>query len=137
MKIYCDGGARGNPGPAASAFVVFDENKKVVCQEAKFLGQATNNVAEYQAVIMALGWLLKNKDKISFQRIYFYLDSKLVVKQLKGEFRIKNRKLQLLVLKIKELERGLDLVVNYKHIPREENKKADLLVNTTLDFSVT
>lgn len=131
VKIYCDGGARGNPGPAASAFVVFDEHERIIAREGEFIGNTTNNVAEYKAVIMALNWLSKNKP--SFKEIFFFLDSELVVNQLTGKFRVKDRKLQELVLQIKKLEKNIPGEISYKSVPRKENKITDLLVNKTLD----
>jgi len=129
LEIYCDGGARGNPGPAASAFVVY-ENKKVVHKEGKYLGIATNNVAEYTAVIMALTWLTGSADVI------FYLDSELVVKQLTGLFKIKNEKLRELAIKVKTLEKNFTGEIVYKNLRREKNSVADSLVNETLDMSI-
>lgn len=131
VKIYCDGGARGNPGPAASAFVVFDEQGKIIARGGEFIGNTTNNVAEYKAVIMALNWLIKNKP--SFENFFFFLDSELVVNQLTGKFRVKDRKLQELVLQIKKLEKNIPGKISYKSVPRKENKITDLLVNKTLD----
>lgn len=128
MKVYCDGGARGNPGPAASAFIVKDESDCVVYQEAKKLGHATNNVAEYTAVKMALDWLSQESPTMAS----FYLDSLLVVNQLNGIFKIKNETLGRIALKIKQLENKLGKVT-YQHIPREKNKLADSLVNRALD----
>jgi ribonuclease HI len=130
-KIYCDGGARGNPGPAASGFVVEKEGK-VIFKGSEFLGEATNNVAEYQAVIIALNWLIKNSEKVS-EEILFVLDSELVVKQLKGIFKVKNENLRNLFFTVKELESKINLRISYASVPREKNKLADFLVNKMLD----
>lgn len=126
LEIYCDGGARGNPGPAASAFIVY-ENKKIIHKEGKALGVTTNNVAEYTAVIMALTWL---KEASS---VTFFLDSELVVKQLTGLFKIKDEKLKELAINVKELERKFSGEIFYKSVRRESNAVADALVNETLD----
>lgn len=126
LEIYCDGGARGNPGPAASAFIVY-ENKKIIHKEGKALGVTTNNVAEYTAVIMALTWL---KEATS---VTFFLDSELVVKQLTGLFKIKDEKLKELAINVKELERKFSGEIFYKSVRRESNAVADALVNETLD----
>ncbi len=128
VNIYCDGGARGNPGPAASSFVVKDQSGEVIHKEGKYLGVATNNVAEYRAVLMALSWL---KEKELSATIF--LDSELVGKQLKGEYRVKNKNLIDLVLQIKKIEREIKGSVTYKNVPRSQNSAADLLVNKTLD----
>lgn len=129
LKIYSDGGARGNPGPAAAAFMVISGGK-TLAKKGRFLGETTNNFAEYQGVIYALTWVLNEKRK---ENINIHLDSQLVVNQLTGRFKIKQPGLQKLVMKIKNLERKISGKVSYFAIPREQNKIADLLVNTTLD----
>jgi ribonuclease HI len=130
-KIYCDGGARGNPGPAAAAFVVEREGK-VIFKGSKYLGRTTNNSAEYQAVILALGWLMKNSEKVS-DKIVFVLDSELVVNQLQGNFRVKNEKLRNYFFTIREMETKSNLKLSYVSVPRAKNKLADFLVNNLLD----
>jgi ribonuclease HI len=130
LKIFCDGGARGNPGPAAAAFVVEKEGK-VVFRGSKFLGEATNNVAEYSAVLLAARWLKENSDK--FEEVTFVLDSELVCKQLSGLFKIKNENLRNLYFSIKEVEKSIPTVISYTSTSREKNRLADLLVNRTLD----
>lgn len=128
IEVYCDGGSRNNPGHAAFGFVV-KVNSSTVFKDGGYIGIATNNVAEYTAVVEALKWLEKNhKD----QEISFYLDSNLVVSQLSGLFKIKNTELRNLVLKVHGLEKSFKKVT-YKHIPREQNKEADALVNVALD----
>lgn len=130
LKIFTDGGARGNPGPAASAFIVYDGNKELD-RGSRFLGSATNNIAEYKAVVLALNWA---KERHNVGSIIFFIDSELVVKQLTGLYKIKNPNLQTLAKEIKSLERELGLVVGYHHIPRTRNKEADAAVNETLDI---
>lgn len=132
LTVSCDGGARGNPGPAASAFLV-GEGVREVFSQGKFIGSTTNNVAEYWAVIFGLEWLNKNKEKYFDYEIVFVLDSELVVKQLAGIYKIKNEKLKGLAIKIKQLEKNLAFKINYKNVLREKNKRADFLVNKTLD----
>ena len=128
LIIYTDGGARGNPGPAAAGFVVYDENKKVIEKDGKFLGETTNNQAEYQAVILALQ---RAKD-LGAKEIDFFLDSELVTKQLKREYKVKNAGLAPLFLKIWNLSIGFRKIT-YTHVPRERNKEADAVVNEILD----
>ncbi len=128
LKIYCDGGARGNPGPAAGAFVVLADNKEIAA-EGKSFRVATNNEAEYGAVIMAMTWLLKN----NAASVVFYLDSELVVKQLNGVYKIKSKKLLPLAAKIKKLERDFSGKIKFENVRRGKNKRADQLVNQTLD----
>lgn len=135
LKIYCDGGARGNPGPGAASFVVIDKEGSVIKKESKFLGEVTNNIAEYRAVILALRFLSENSYNSQYGFINFYLDSELVVKQLTGEFRVKNRNLKDLFLKVKILEQKVGKKIFYNNVPREQNKLADYLVNQKLDES--
>ncbi len=134
LEINCDGGSRGNPGPAASAFVVYEDGKEIV-RGKKFLGTATNNVAEYTALGLALTWLTKNRKKFD-GNIDFYLDSELVVKQLTGKYKVKNKTLQKYVSRIKSLEEELGADVFYNHVRREKNKIADELVNEALDSAI-
>ncbi len=136
FKILTDGGARGNPGPAAAAFVVKDDAGKIVEKCGKYLGdKVTNNVAEYQAVILALKWLLGQTKIIHYplSTVKFYSDSELIVKQLNGEYKIKDLKLKNLIIKIRDLERQLDFQINYNLISRLQNTEADHLVNKILD----
>ena len=130
--IYTDGGARGNPGPAAIGFVVYDSQKKPLTKGSHFIGEATNNVAEYSGVIYALKWLIKNKPA-ALKGINFFLDSLLVVNQLNGLYKIKNAKLRNLAIEIRSLENTIGGNVLYRFVPREENKVADSLVNQALD----
>lgn len=132
LKIFCDGGSRGNPGPAASAFVVEKEGN-VVFKGSKYLGHKTNNVAEYNAVILALRWLNENKTKLSIDKIIFVLDSELVVNQLNGRYKVKNENLRELFFNIKNLIDILKIKINFVSVPRERNKLADFLVNKQLN----
>ncbi|SRR3989344_1897151 len=132
-KIYTDGGARGNPGFGAAAFVVLEDGE-VIYKGSKFLGTVTNNEAEYTGVIIALEWLRKNITKYLGGEVGFFLDSQLVVQQLNGFYKIKSDNLKSLFTKIKNLTldlRGVE--INYFSIRREENKLADKLVNLKLD----
>jgi ribonuclease HI len=131
LKIFCDGGARGNPGPAAAAFAVY-KNKKQIYKESKFLGETTNNIAEYTAVLMALEWLVKQKSK-DIDTTSFILDSELVTKQLNGLYKIKNERLRGLITKAKNLEKKIDARISYTWSPRSKNRIADSLVNKELD----
>jgi ribonuclease HI len=130
--IHTDGGARGNPGPAASAFVAAKEDE-VIFKESLFLGNATNNVAEYRAVILALEWLNKNPDNFSEYEINFCLDSELVVRQLNGIYKVKDQTLQKLFKNVMNLIGVCGLKITFRHVLRAENKMADFLVNEELD----
>jgi ribonuclease HI len=136
LKINTDGGARGNPGPSAIGVVVRDEDNHLVTEFGQTIGIATNNQAEYQAVIAAFEWLLKNREKVTslgVVKCHYYLDSTLVVNQLNGRFRVKDsilfQKLQI----IKQLESALGLPTVYEAVPRDQNQAADRMVNVALD----
>ena len=131
ITIFTDGGSRGNPGPAAGAFVLFDENKKQLCAMAKFLPRATNNVAEYTGLLTALEKAVALKAK----NVKIYSDSELMVRQINGEYKVKNENLRELYLQCKSL---LDNFSKWeiKHIFRDKNTKADNLVNRALDLRI-
>ena len=131
VVVYCDGGSRGNPGKSAAAFVVTTRGK-VIHKGSVFLGESTNNVAEYSAVILALKWLAKNLSGIS-NEVTLILDSELVVRQLNGFYKVKNNKLQILFSTIKNIENKITAHINYKSVRREKNHLADSLVNQVLD----
>lgn len=132
LFVFADGGARGNPGPAAIGFIVKDAQGKILKKEGKYIGKATNNVAEYQAVIKALEWLV-NESRVTSQRVTFFLDSKLIVNQLNGLFKIKNPNLRSLIVKARQLEQEVGGNVSYNFISREKNREADTLVNQVLE----
>lgn len=131
IQIFTDGGSRGNPGPAAIGVYIIDDDGNVLLKLGKQIGVATNNIAEYAAVIEALLWI-KNESDLSadFDLIYnFYLDSSLVVNQLNGIFKVKDLSLKKLAVKAKNLEKEIKGKISYQHIPREKNKTADFLLN--------
>jgi ribonuclease HI len=137
LNIFTDGGARGNPGPSAVGVYISDENNKKVAGFGKTIGIATNNVAEYQAVIAALDWVIENKQNFSKNaKINFCLDSKLVCSQIIGIFKVKNADLRALLFEVRDREAQISLQIYYKHIPREQNAKADAFVNEALDSAV-
>lgn len=131
IKIFCDGGSRGNPGKSASAFVV-EDGSKLVHSEAKYLGIATNNFAEYNAVFAALKWVRENKELLK-KEIVFILDSELVVKQINGLYKVKNKKLKEIYMRIKNILESFPQKIIFKNVSREKNKMADFLVNQKLN----
>lgn len=134
INVFTDGGARGNPGPAGIGVFVVNEKNDVLFKLGKKIGETTNNIAEYKAVIAALSWLLEQKDLLEKEnKINFFLDSLLLVSQINGLFKVKSPHLQNLFFEVKEIQSKLDAVVTYSHIPREKNKEADKLVNFALD----
>ena len=130
LLVYCDGGARGNPGPAAAAIVV-EKDGKVIHKESKYLGRGTNNEAEYSGAILGLEWVSKNLTNEG--RITFILDSQLVANQLSGKFKVKNENLRNRYYTAKTLEKNISAEINYESVSRERNKIADFLVNKELD----
>jgi ribonuclease HI len=128
LKIYTDGGARGNPGPAAIGVVVYDAKGKRVESVSKYLGEATNNQAEYRALITGA----ELAKKLGADEVDFYVDSELIVKQLAGEYRVKNAGLKPLFQELREAVCDLERAT-FQHVPREKNKEADRLVNRALD----
>lgn len=130
--VNTDGGARGNPGPAAIGFYIRDEEGNEIAKVGEKIGKATNNVAEYLAVIFALEWIVRNLETETLS-IGFYLDSNLVVNQLNGIFKIKEGHLRELFFRIKILEQQIKGDISYHHISRKQNFVADSLVNSALD----
>lgn len=135
--INTDGGSRGNPGPAAIGVVFRDQNGKIIHKHKKCIGVATNNEAEYSAIISALeilqksDWISKNGDGKG--EIVCRLDSQLVVEQVSGNYKIKKDHIRFFVERIHKLISELSVKITFIHIPREENKDADELVNIALD----
>ena len=130
LEIYTDGGARGNPGPAGIGVAIWDGNN-LVGTYSKYIGEATNNQAEYQAVILGL----EQAKRIKAVELDFYLDSELAVNQLNRKFKIKDQSLGSLFVKAWNLMVGFKKVT-FHHIRREQNKGADMLVNKAIDGHV-
>ena len=131
FNLYTDGGARGNPGPAATGVVIMNSRSKVLASKSKYLGRATNNQAEYQALIQGLEEIIKlaKKSKVAVKA---HLDSELIVKQMNGEYRVKDAGLKLLFAKANKLADLLSSV-QFIHVTRDKNNQADFLVNQELD----
>jgi len=128
LKIYADGGSRGNPGPSASGFVITDMHDVLLEKDGLYLGITTNNQAEYHALRLALERALALKA----ENVHVFMDSLLVVNQMKGLFKVKNTELIPVYKEIKQTV-GRFKEVSFTHIPRELNKKADAMVNEVLD----
>lgn len=133
INVYTDGGARGNPGDAAVGVYISDSNSKKIAGFGKKIEVATNNVAEYKAVLEALSWVAENKKTLKIAKINFFLDSLLVYSQIVGLYKVKDSKLRTLVFAVRQKEAKINMPIFYKHIPREQNKKADYFVNAALD----
>ena len=127
-RLFTDGGARGNPGPAASAFVLEAEDGTVLEARGSAIGVATNNVAEYRALVDGL----RRAAEIGVDELEVVSDSELMVKQMRGEYRVKNAALQALHREATALADRLERVT-YTAVRREQNELADRLVNDALD----
>lgn len=132
LTIHSDGGARGNPGPAAYGFVVTSEDNEVIYERGEYIGETTNNVAEYTGVLKSLEWIDQNIPEKP-ERISVVLDSELVARQLSGVYKVKNENLRGYYHTIKKLEESVGVPIRYTSVPRIQNKKADALVNSALD----
>jgi ribonuclease HI len=132
LRIYFDGGSRGNPGPSAVGAAIYDKNSNLIDELSECIGEFTNNQAEYLALEKVLDLIKKYKIKYNIRKIILSTDSKLVYSQLKGIWKIKNIDIleifKRVVKKLKDYE-----VVDLRLIPREDNKVADRLVNRALD----
>ena len=133
IVIHTDGGSRGNPGASAIGLVI-EEQGEHIYSCGKPIGIGTNNQAEYEAVRESLSWMIKNIPKNDRgTSLSFFLDSLLVVQQLKGVFKIKHPDLKIRADEIQRLMREVRGEVQFFHIPRAENSAADALVNQALD----
>ncbi len=126
--LRADGGARGNPGPAAIGVVLEDETGKIIREFGKYIGETTNNQAEYQALFFGL----EEAKKLGADEVKCYLDSELVVKQLNREYKIKDADLGKWFIKIWNISQKFSKVI-YIHVLRGQNKRADWLLNQALD----
>lgn len=128
IEVFCDGASRGNPGHSAWAFVV-KQKGRIIHEGSGYLGIATNNQAEYTAIIQALKWL---KDNFVKEPITIYMDSLLAASQLSGIYKVKNAQIRDFILEIRILENNFKKI-SYHHIRREKNRQADRLANQILD----
>lgn len=130
MKVvaFCDGGARGNPGPAGIGVTIRSSRGDVLAEISEAIGHATNNVAEYTAALRAL----QRSSELGADEVDVVSDSKLLVEQLSGRYRVKNPTLQRLHAEVRGAARPFK-TVSYRHVPRERNRRADELVNQAID----
>ena len=127
-RLFTDGGARGNPGPAAYGYVLEAEDGTVLAAEGQAIGSATNNVAEYSGLIAGL----RKAAELHVPDVEVVSDSELMVKQMRGEYRVKNAALRALSVEAASLAREF-ANVEYRHVKRAQNELADRLVNEALD----
>ena len=128
LTIHSDGGARGNPGPAGIGATLKNEKGELVATVSEYIGETTNNIAEYKAIIAGI----EKAKELKATELDCYLDSELVVKQLKKEYKVKNAGLAPLYLKIHNLSQSFKKIT-YTHVRRELNKEADALANEAMD----
>lgn len=131
LEVYSDGASRGNPGPSAIAFMIVAEDGEILKKHSEYVGVKTNNQAEYEALISAL----KSASKLTSEEVVCRMDSELVVKHLNGKYQVRNPKLKILWLKVRELKRSFQKV-SFEHVPRTDNyiQKVDQLANEALDM---
>lgn len=129
FQLYSDGGARGNPGIAGIGAVLYGKDGEVLFKKKQYIGTTTNNQAEYRAMILGL-----EETKMMFvpEKITCYADSELMIKQLNGEYKVKNKDLLPLFQKIKKIVSDFPYI-SFKHIPRSKNTVADKLANEAMD----
>ena len=127
-RLFTDGGARGNPGPAAYGYVLEAEDGTVLAAHGEYIGSATNNVAEYSGLVAGLRKALE----LQVPEVEVVSDSELMVKQMRGEYRVKNEALRTLFVEADRLARAVGKV-EYRHVKRAHNEEADRLVNAALD----
>jgi ribonuclease HI len=128
VRVNVDGGSRGNPGPAAIAAVIQDGNGEVVEEQSEAIGTATNNVAEYRALLLGI----ERAAALGARRLELIGDSELIVRQVNGEYKVKDDALRELHRQVQKALEGFDQW-SVRHVRRDENAEADRLVNETLD----
>ena len=128
--VYTDGGSRGNPGPSGIGILITDENRNIIYKHGEYIGEATNNQAEYTALIKAL----KNASQHFHGEASCFSDSELMVRQLTGKYKVKNSGIKKLFLKVKKLEKKFEKI-SYTHVYRENRNivVVDMLLNEALD----
>mgnify|MGYP001358700298 FL=1 len=131
--IYTDGGARGNPGPAGAGAAIFNKDMKLVAEVSEYLGEQTNNWAEYEAIILGLE---KLSSIAKGEEVTVRLDSQLAQRQLLGEYKVKDQGLYKQYLRVQNLLPKFKSVA-FEHVRREQNKEADALANKAMDKGTT
>jgi ribonuclease HI len=136
IHAFTDGASRGNPGHGGIGVILKDETGAVILEEKKYLGKVTNNVAEYSALLACLEkvhTLLAEKEGFTCSKLIVHSDSELMVRQLNGVYKIKDRALKELFAHVQDALRTARFEFSIKHIPREKNREADALANESID----
>lgn len=137
IKIFTDGGSRGNPGLSGIGVYISDDSSETLAEIGKRIGTGTNNRAEYLAIIEGLDWVIQNRSSFpNLSEIDFFMDSNLAVSQLNGLYKIKNADIRSLILEVRKNEAEIGVPIKYAHVRREKNRIADRLVNLALDNKV-
>lgn len=131
--VYTDGGARGNPGPAGIGVVIEDAEGNILHESSAYIGETTNNIAEYEALIRALEDLQMFGEKLKDMAVEVRMDSELIVRQMNGIYRVKEPSLKERFAKVANLKMGRVPNLTFVHVRREKNKRADELVNAAID----
>lgn len=134
LIVHTDGGSRGNPGPGAYGFVILGSDGAVILDGGEYLGTTTNNEAEYQGLLAALQTLLTLQNLKQVEAITIKMDSKLVVEQVLGNWKVKEERLKPYVTNVRQYLTQLPCPYQLIHVPRAENKVADTKVNQVLDY---
>ncbi len=132
LQAFTDGASRGNPGDAGIGFIVKDGSGSILLVEFGYIGKATNNVAEYRALIT----LLRRMAKIACTHLVIHSDSELMVRQINGQYKVKDHDLKILHQQVQELKKEASFTFELRHIAREENREADRLANQGIDSRV-
>jgi len=133
IKVFTDGGSRGNPGQAGFGVVVVDEKNKIIFEGLRYLGVKTNNEAEYEGLIFALNWLKDNEKILGVNEAEFCADSELMVKQMQGIYKVKADNLKDLNKQAREFVLTIKAKISFKAVRREFNSEADALANQAMD----
>lgn len=136
IKIFTDGGSRGNPGIAGFGVVIFDDKNTVIFKNSGYLGIKTNNEAEYGGLINAMEWLKENQLKLNIDEVEFNADSELMIKQMQGVYKVKAGNLRDLNKQARELLMHIKSKISYNAIRREYNSMADELANEAMDKKI-
>lgn len=129
IHAHTDGASRGNPGESGIGIVLRDERGKILCSEGWYIGHATNNIAEYRALLACL----EKAARLGCRKLIVHSDSELIVRQMEGTYRVKNKTLQKYYRMVHDLLRGMPFEFSIRHVDREENRDADRLANEAID----
>lgn len=132
VLAYIDGASRGNPGESGIGVILKDEKNNIIERISCYIGNATNNIAEYQALLTCL----KRVKELNLDRLVIHSDSELLVRQMQGKYKVRNVRLKKMFEEVQKLVKSSDFKLEIKHIKREQNRDADLLANAGIDDRV-